>query len=63
MRSWEADFLDFCKGLWFDNVVERCDWQQDPQDFDEYVNLNKEWLKTQHAEYKIEKMRRRGTWT
>lgn len=63
MKSWENEFLDFCKGMWFDNVVERHDWQEDPQDFDEYVSLNKEWLKTQHAEYKINKMRRRGTWT
>lgn len=62
MKSWETEFLDFCKGMWFDNIVERSDWQQDPLDFDEYVDINKEWLKKQHTEYKINKMRRLGEW-
>ena len=63
MQSWEVEFLDFCKSMWFDNIVERSDWQQDPLDFDEYVDLNKGWLKLQHAEHKIEKMRRLESWT
>jgi hypothetical protein len=63
MKSYEVEFQDFCKSMWFENVVEHSDWKEDPQDFDEYVRLNKGWLKTQHAEHKIEKMRRRGTWT
>ena len=62
MKSYEVEFHDFCKTMWFENVVERSDWKEDPQDFDEYVSLNKGWLKTQHAEHKIEKMRRRRTW-
>ncbi len=62
MRSWEADFLDFCKGMWFDNIVERSDWQQDPLEFDRYVDINKEWLKQQHTEYKLKKMRRLDGW-
>ena len=63
MQSWEVEFLDFCKGMWFDNIVERSDWQQDPLPFDSYVDINKEWLKQQHADYKIKKMRRLDGWT
>lgn len=63
MKSWENEFLDFCKGMWFDNIVERSDWQQDPLSFDSYVDINKEWLKQQHTEYKIKKMRRLDEWT
>lgn len=63
MKSWENEFLDFCKGMWFDNIVERSDWQQDPLPFDSYVDINKEWLKQQHTEYKIKKMRRLDEWT
>ncbi len=62
MRSWENEFLDFCKGMWFDNIVERSDWQEDPLEFDRYIDINKKWLKQQHAEYKINKMRRLGEW-
>jgi hypothetical protein len=62
MKSWENEFLDFAKTMWFDNVVERHDWNEDPQNFDEYVNLNKEWLKAKHAEHKIQKMRSIDGW-
>lgn len=62
MRSWENEFIDFCKGMWFDNIVERSDWQEDPLDFDEYMSLNSEWLKKQHAEYKIARMRKIDGW-
>jgi hypothetical protein len=48
--------------MWFDNIVERSDWQEDPLEFDRYIDINKKWLKQQHAEYKINKMRRLGEW-
>ena len=63
MRSWEANFLDFCKGMWFENCVERRGYGDDLHDFDVYFDLNKEWLKKQHAEYKIKKARRTDAWT
>ena len=57
MKLWEVEFLDFAKTMWFDNCVERHDWQEDPVDFDKYVEVNKEWLKLKHAEKKLNQMR------
>lgn len=63
MKSWEAEFLDFAKSMWFENCVERSDWQNDPLDFDAYVDLNREWLKNQHVEHKLNNMRSNAEWT
>jgi len=62
MQSWEVEFLDFAKSMWFENCVERRGYGDDLHDFDSYVDLNKEWLKKRHAEHKIEKMRRLQAW-
>lgn len=62
MQSWEVEFTDFCKSMWFENIVERSDWREEPIDFDQYMSLNNEWLKKQHAKYKMARMRNLDAW-
>jgi len=62
MQSWEVEFTDFCKSMWFENIVERSNWQEDPLEFDVYMSLNSEWLKKQHAQYKMARMRNLEAW-
>ena len=58
MQSWEIEFADFCKTMWFRNCVERSDWKEDPLDYDKYVQNNLEFLKQKNVEYRLEKFRR-----
>ncbi len=58
MQSWEIEFADFCKTMWFRNCVERSDWKEDPLDYDKYVEQNLEFLKRKHSDSRLEKLRR-----
>lgn len=62
IKSWELEFLDYAKTVWFDNCVERHDWGDDPHEFDDYVRLNNEWLKKEFVANKVKKMREREAW-
>lgn len=48
-----AGFQGFCKSMWFANAVERSDWQEDPVDFDTYVETNLNWLKSEYSQEKL----------
>jgi hypothetical protein len=58
MKSWEVEFADFCKTMWFRNCVERSDWKEEPLGYDKYVEDNLEFLKQKHADSRLEKLRR-----
>ena len=45
MQSWEVEFADFCKTMWFRNCVERSDWKEEPLDYDKYVEDNLEFIR------------------